>query len=93
MFSDGYADQFGGDKQKKMTTKRFREFVLSIKNKSMKEQQIELENYFKFWQGNTEQVDDLFVIGIKLYNRLCFITLFSLLSMAFLFCIFVTNLY
>ena len=66
LFSDGYADQFGGDKQKKMTTKRFREFVLSIKNKSMKKQQIELENYFKFWQGNTEQVDDLLVIGIKL---------------------------
>ena len=65
LFSDGYADQFGGDKQKKMTTKRFREFVLSIKNKSMKKQQIELENYFKFWQGNTEQVDDLLVIGLK----------------------------
>ena len=66
LFSDGYADQFGGDKQKKMTTKRFREFILSIKDKSMIEQQFELENYFNVWQGSAEQVDDLLVIGIKL---------------------------
>ena len=66
LFSDGYADQFGGDKQKKMTTKRFREFVLSIKDKSMHEQQLQLESFFNSWQGNTEQVDDLLVIGIRL---------------------------
>lgn len=66
LFSDGYADQFGGDKQKKMTTKRFREFVLSIKDKSMNEQQLQLESFFNSWQGNSEQVDDLLVIGIRL---------------------------
>jgi serine phosphatase RsbU (regulator of sigma subunit) len=66
LFSDGYADQFGGDKQKKMTTKRFREFVLSIKDKSMHEQQLELQSFFNSWQGNTEQVDDLLVIGIRI---------------------------
>lgn len=66
LFSDGYADQFGGDKQKKMTTKRFREFILSIKDLPMTKQQNELDGYFKNWQGNTEQVDDLLVIGIRL---------------------------
>jgi len=66
LFSDGFADQFGGEKQKKMTTKRFREFALSIKDKLMTDQKLELENYFKTWQGNTEQVDDLLVIGIRI---------------------------
>jgi serine phosphatase RsbU (regulator of sigma subunit) len=66
LFSDGYADQFGGDKQKKMTTKRFREFIISIKNQSMSEQRLALESYFSSWKGNTEQVDDLLVIGIKI---------------------------
>ena len=66
LFSDGYADQFGGDKQKKMTTKRFREFIMSIKDKSMHEQQLALVSFFNSWQGNTEQVDDLLIIGIRL---------------------------
>ena len=66
LFSDGYADQFGGDKQKKMTTKRFREFLLSVKDKSMNEQQLELVSFFNSWQDNTEQVDDLLIIGIRL---------------------------
>lgn len=64
--SDGYADQFGGDKQKKMTTKRFKDLLLSIQTKSMEEQQIAIEKYFIDWKGEIEQVDDILVIGIRI---------------------------
>lgn len=66
MFSDGYADQFGGDKGKKFMVKRFHNHLLAIHNKSMTEQQQELEHLFDTWKGNYEQVDDVLVIGIKL---------------------------
>ena len=66
IFSDGYADQFGGDKDKKMTTKRFKELLVSINHLSMNDQQNLIDNYFKQWQGNKEQVDDILVIGIKI---------------------------
>jgi serine phosphatase RsbU (regulator of sigma subunit) len=65
MFSDGYADQFGGEKGKKLMTKRFREVLLSIQNKTMHEQKIYLQEYFESWKGNNEQVDDVLVIGIR----------------------------
>lgn len=66
MFSDGYADQFGGDSGKKLMTKRFREQLLSIQNKSMHEQEEYLNNYFEDWKGAYEQVDDVLVIGIRI---------------------------
>jgi serine phosphatase RsbU (regulator of sigma subunit) len=66
IFSDGYADQFGGEKQKKMTTKRFKDLLLSIQKKTMTEQQLEIESYIKNWQGDLEQVDDVLVIGIRI---------------------------
>lgn len=66
VFSDGYADQFGGDKNKKLTTKRFKDYLLQIKDKPMSEQQTDLEAFVNSWKGNTEQVDDILVIGVKL---------------------------
>jgi serine phosphatase RsbU (regulator of sigma subunit) len=66
LFSDGYADQFGGDSGKKMMTKRFKELLIENSHLSMKEQGIQLENYFNKWKGNTnEQVDDVLIIGIR----------------------------
>lgn len=66
LFSDGFIDQFGGVKQKKLTIKRFREYLLSIKNNPMNEQKLLLNSFFEEWKGNIEQVDDVLVIGIRL---------------------------
>lgn len=64
MFSDGYADQFGGQKSKKLTTKKFKELLHSLVNSPIKEQNVQLEGFFNKWKGNVEQIDDVLVIGI-----------------------------
>ena len=66
IFTDGYADQFGGEKGKKMMTKNFRELLITIHSKPMKEQEQILEESFYKWKGNFEQVDDILVIGIRI---------------------------
>ncbi len=66
IFTDGYADQFGGEKGKKMMTAKLREKLLSIQGKSMKEQEQDLKAHFTAWKGNHEQVDDVLVIGIRI---------------------------
>jgi serine phosphatase RsbU (regulator of sigma subunit) len=66
IFTDGYADQFGGETGKKIMTKRFKDLLLTIQNKTMKEQEIILEDFVENWKGGTEQVDDILVIGIRL---------------------------
>jgi len=66
LFSDGYADQFGGDKAKKMMTKRFKDILLEISKMTMHDQKEYLANYFEEWKGVHEQVDDILVIGIRL---------------------------
>ncbi|MCK6649266.1 MAG: SpoIIE family protein phosphatase [Bacteroidia bacterium] len=65
MSSDGYADQFGGEKGKKFMVKRFNELLLSIQDKNMQTQAIELEETFNQWKGSYQQVDDILVIGIR----------------------------
>jgi serine phosphatase RsbU (regulator of sigma subunit)/Tfp pilus assembly protein PilF len=65
IFTDGYADQMGGDKGKKIMIKKFREILLSIQHLSMEKQEAELERIFSEWKGNREQVDDVLVIGIR----------------------------
>jgi ligand-binding sensor domain-containing protein/serine phosphatase RsbU (regulator of sigma subunit) len=65
MFSDGYADQFGGEKGKKFMVKRFNELLLSIQDKPMKEQEKILEEAFNNWRGEYQQVDDILVAGIR----------------------------
>ena len=64
IFSDGYVDQFGGEKSKKYMTKRFKQLLLDIHQKPMKEQESILDNIFQDWRGKLEQVDDILVIGI-----------------------------
>jgi serine phosphatase RsbU (regulator of sigma subunit) len=64
--TDGYADQFGSDKNKKLTTKRFKELLVSVQAKSAAEQKQSLEDFFTTWKGNFEQLDDLLVIGINI---------------------------
>lgn len=66
IFSDGYADTFSGADSKKLTTKRFKEILLSIQDKSMQDQELHLDNFVENWKAGTEQVDDILVIGIRL---------------------------
>ncbi len=65
IFTDGYVDQFGGGKSKKMLSKRLREQLLSIQHLSMHEQEKVLSKYFDTWKGSNEQVDDVLLIGIR----------------------------
>lgn len=66
MFSDGYADQFGGEKGKKFMVKRFHELLGSIHLKSAEEQRMELKSHFEQWRHNHEQVDDVLIVGIEI---------------------------
>ncbi|HRE97700.1 MAG TPA: SpoIIE family protein phosphatase, partial [Flavobacteriales bacterium] len=72
MSSDGYADQFGGEKGKKMMVKTFKEKLLEIATHPMSQQEQELDTYFENWKNNLtingqvyEQIDDVCVIGIR----------------------------
>jgi serine phosphatase RsbU (regulator of sigma subunit)/Tfp pilus assembly protein PilF len=65
MFSDGYADQFGGEKGKKYKYKKLEDFLLSNSNEPVQQQKKSLEMEFAQWKGNLEQVDDVCVIGIR----------------------------
>ena len=66
IFTDGFADQFGGEKGKKLMYKPFKELLLSIQDKTMDEQKELLEEHFENWKGNLEQVDDVCVIGVRI---------------------------
>jgi serine phosphatase RsbU (regulator of sigma subunit) len=64
--TDGFPDQFGGDKGKKFMSKNLKELLTSNSHLSMNEQKELLNNTFTQWVGNLEQVDDVTLIGIKI---------------------------
>lgn len=66
MFSDGFADQFGGPKGKKFMTKRFKKLLLDISHYSTDEQIITLDKTLNEWKGSIEQVDDILIIGFTI---------------------------
>ena len=66
LFSDGFADQFGGEKEKKFTYKRFKEKLLSNAMLGMQEQKQDLLSTIDEWRGEIEQVDDILVMGIRI---------------------------
>lgn len=66
MYTDGYADQFGGPNGKKYKYKQLNHLLMDIHNLPLSEQQLRLETEFEKWKGNLEQVDDVLIIGIKL---------------------------
>jgi len=66
LFTDGYADQFGGPKGKKFKYKQLQEILLASASRPMEEQKIILEGHLDDWKGELEQVDDILIIGIKL---------------------------
>jgi len=63
--TDGYADQFGGSRNKKFMTVKFKKMLASIQHVSLKEQKSRLRESFEEWQGYNEQTDDVLVIGFK----------------------------
>jgi serine phosphatase RsbU (regulator of sigma subunit) len=65
LYTDGYADQFGGPKGKKFKYKQLEDVLLSNASLSMPEQAAVLDERFCEWKGELEQVDDVLVIGIR----------------------------
>ncbi|MCA6436455.1 MAG: SpoIIE family protein phosphatase [Bacteroidetes bacterium] len=63
--TDGFADQFGGSRQKKYTYKRLKELLLNLYELSPQQQKENLTNSFKEWKGKIEQVDDVLLIGVR----------------------------
>ncbi len=68
MFSDGYRDQIGGLKKRKIGSPQFRTILQEIEPQQMREQQIFLENFFAQWMhdGNEAQLDDVAIVGVKI---------------------------
>jgi tetratricopeptide (TPR) repeat protein len=65
LFTDGYADQFGGPKGKKFKYKQLEEKLLAISHQPLPEQKQNLEKVFDAWKGSLEQVDDVLVMGVR----------------------------
>ncbi|NOY37037.1 MAG: tetratricopeptide repeat protein [Chlorobi bacterium] len=65
IFSDGYADQFGGDKGKKFMYRQMRELLLEISSEPVVRQQGILEKKMDKWKRDYEQIDDQLIIGIR----------------------------
>lgn len=68
IFTDGYADQFGGNKEggKKFKVSRLKTLLLSLQDQTMDNQKKKLEQTIIDWRGSLEQVDDICIIGIKI---------------------------
>ena len=65
IFSDGYADQFGGPKQKKFMSMQLKETLIAMAGKQMLQQGERLSEIFEEWRGGSPQVDDVTLIGVK----------------------------
>lgn len=66
LFTDGFADQNGGEKNKKIQSSRLKEILFENKHLDMQEQKNKIENYFDTWKGANPQIDDLTILGIKI---------------------------
>jgi serine phosphatase RsbU (regulator of sigma subunit) len=65
LISDGYADQFGGDKNKKFNRSRLKQLLVQNRHLTLNEQGQLLEKTFNDWKNGYEQVDDVCVMGVK----------------------------
>lgn len=66
IFSDGFSDQFGGEKGRKFLSKKFKKLLLDIHSKDTTQQKQTLESTFNNWKGKLSQVDDVLVMGIQI---------------------------
>lgn len=65
-FSDGITDQFGGEHNRKITTKGFLKLLGEMQNQPMQLQQFNIQKFFKAWKGTQKQLDDVMVLGLEL---------------------------
>jgi serine phosphatase RsbU (regulator of sigma subunit) len=63
--TDGYQDQFGGPNGKKFKASNLKTLLININDKPLQDQKQTLEETIVTWQNNTEQIDDICIIGIK----------------------------
>ncbi|MBI9067222.1 MAG: SpoIIE family protein phosphatase [Salinivirgaceae bacterium] len=63
LFTDGYVDQFGGEMGKKYKSKRYKNLLMQLKDKSLLDQKQGLDAELREWKGNLNQVDDILVMG------------------------------
>jgi len=66
LFSDGYADQFGGEKGKKLMAKNFKKILSSIAETDLHKQEENLKRVYNNWKGDLDQVDDMLIIGVRM---------------------------
>lgn len=66
LFSDGFRDQFGGEKGQKYKSAKFKKFLISIHDYTMDKQHQMLQQEFQNWKGELAQLDDVCVIGVKI---------------------------
>jgi serine phosphatase RsbU (regulator of sigma subunit)/tetratricopeptide (TPR) repeat protein len=66
IFTDGFADQFGGDDGRKLKYQPFQQLLFGMHKEPMEKQKEMLYNAFENWRGDYEQIDDVLVIGIKI---------------------------
>jgi serine phosphatase RsbU (regulator of sigma subunit) len=66
LFTDGFADQFGGPRGKKFKYRRFQELLQSLSHQPMNQQQKIIEQTFAVWKNDLEQVDDVCILGIHI---------------------------
>jgi len=64
-FTDGYADQFGGERGKKFMYKQLQQLLLANHKLSMQDQKQILDSTIKDWIGDEEQVDDMLIVGVR----------------------------
>jgi serine phosphatase RsbU (regulator of sigma subunit) len=64
--TDGYPDQFGGDKGKKLKSKNMIDLLIELNAESMADQKLKLDAFIEDWRGDYEQVDDICVLGIRI---------------------------
>jgi serine phosphatase RsbU (regulator of sigma subunit) len=65
LITDGYQDQFGGEKGKKFKASNLKELIVSIKSETMENQKNLIDEAFETWRGKLEQIDDVCIIGIR----------------------------
>lgn len=66
IFTDGYADQFGGPAGKKFKYAQLKELLINMYDKNMTEQRELLNDYFETWKNTLEQIDDVCIIGVRI---------------------------
>ena len=65
IYSDGYIDQFGGEKGKKFKSSRFKKLLVELQNENLIKQKEKLHHTLENWMQNYEQIDDVCVVGVR----------------------------